>query len=253
MNTEHVIINADDLGISEDVNEAIFELMALNRVSSATVMANGPALRHASSRIKYFPRCSFGAHLNLSQFEPVRSGPGARLLTDPNGHLSRNLGHQQFWPKLLWAMYEELCAQVELLGSLGIQISHFDSHHHVHTRPQLLPVLKAVQKRFAIRKVRISKNIYTPQQPLSPALRRRKLVYNWVLRNLYMTHTTEGFTELLSYRTELSRRTLPYKSVELMVHPGAAYAVEETAVLKSDWMAASGLAARLISYSELAA
>lgn len=251
MSVERLIINADDLGISEMVNDAIFDLMARRRVTSATVMANGPAFGHAASRIKHFPRCSFGAHLNLTQFTPVTSGRGADALTGDDGLMSRSLGRERFGPKLLLAMYQELCAQVDLLGSAGIEVSHIDSHHHVHTRPQLLPVTKALQRRFGIRKVRISKNIYTAEQPVSPALARKKTVYNWVLRALYPTYTTDGFTELLSYQTELDRRALYHRTVELMVHPGASHAAEEVAVLESDWLAASGLDARLISYKEL--
>ncbi len=251
MSVARVIINADDLGISEVVNDAIFDLMAQRRVTSATVMANGPAFRHAASKIKHFPRCSFGAHLNLTQFAPVTSGLDAAVLTGADGFMSRSLGRERFGRKLFSAAYRELCAQVELLGSAGIEISHFDSHHHVHTHPELLPVIKALQRRFRIRKVRISKNIYTPEQPVSVALVRKKTAYNWVLRNCYATRTTDGFTELLSYQTELGRRALSYRSVELMVHPGASYAAQEVAVLESDWLTASGLDARLISYREL--
>jgi predicted glycoside hydrolase/deacetylase ChbG (UPF0249 family) len=248
---DRVIINADDLGISQEVNDAIFDLMAKRRISSATVMANAPALRHAISGIGRFPHCSFGVHLNLTQFAPLHS-PAAALLTGADGMMSRTLSERSFDLKRLSAMYHELSAQVELLGSLGLKLSHFDSHHHVHTKPQILPVLKALQRRFKMRKVRISKNIYTSDQPVSPALARRKTIYNGALRKLYATRTTDGFTELLSFRAEWDRKALPsYKSVELMVHPGAAYAAGETAVLESDWLAASGLDSRLISYHDL--
>lgn len=251
MSAERVIVNADDLGIGEAVNDAIFDLMAQGRVTSATVMANGPAFRHAVSKIKHFPGCSFGAHLNLTEFAPVTPGLDAAVLTGVDGMMSRDLGREGFGPKLLSAAYRELCAQIDLLGSAGIEVSHFDSHHHVHTNPQLLPVIKALQRRFRIRKVRISKNIYTCEQPVSAVLARKKAAYNWVLRNFYATRTTDGFTELLSYHSEMGRRALFHRSVELMVHPGASYAAEEVAVLKSDWLAASGLDARLIGYREL--
>jgi hypothetical protein len=112
-------------------------------------------------------------------------------------------------------------------------------------------VIKALQRRFGIRKVRISKNIYAAGQPVSPALTRRKHTFNWALRNLYSTCTTEGFTELLSYRAELSRGMVTCRSVELMVHPGASYAANEVQLLQSDWLAESGLAGRLINYNQL--
>ena len=251
MSVESVIINADDLGISEAVNDAIFELMARRRVTSATVLANGPAFRHAVSKIKHFPRCSFGAHLNLTQFAPVAPASDAALLRGADGLMSRSIENQRSTPKLLSAMYRELCAQVELLGSAGIDITHFDSHHHIHTKPQLFPVIKAVQRRFGVRKVRISKNIYTSQQPLSPALARKKRAYNWFLRNFFTTRTTDGFTELLSYRVVLNGKALSHRSVELMVHPGASYAAEEITILESDWLISPRFYAGLISYREL--
>jgi chitin disaccharide deacetylase len=251
MSVERLIINADDLGISQQVNEAIFDLMAENRISSATLMANAPAVRDATSRIRHFPKCSFGIHLNLTEFEPVRGGEGARLLTAGSGHLSKGRWGRRLGPKLYLAIYQELCAQVERLASAGVSISHFDSHHHMHTRPELFPVIKALQRRYRMRRVRISKNIYTREQPVSPALWRSKLAFNWALRNIYRSSTTLAFTELLSYRTELDHRPLPHRSVELMVHPGASYADAETAVLKSDSLDTTGLRARLVSYNQL--
>jgi hypothetical protein len=77
------------------------------------------------------------------------------------------------------------------------------------------------------------------------------MAYNWALRNFYVTRTTEGFTELLSYRDELDRGVPHCRSVELMVHPGASYAAEEVAILQSDWLNSSGISASLISYHEL--
>src|SRR5262249_54798958 len=121
MNVERVIINADDLGISESVNDAIFDLMARQRVTSAPVMANRPAFRHPATKIKHFPRCSFGAHLNLTQFEPIMPRRDATLLTAADGCMSRNLGEKRFGPGFLAACYRELSAQIERLGSARIE------------------------------------------------------------------------------------------------------------------------------------
>jgi len=86
-----VIVNADDLGMSANVNEAIFELIAAGRISSATLMANGPAMREAAARLHLFPHCSFGVHLNLTQFQPLTGGDGAKVLTNGSGQLSRDI------------------------------------------------------------------------------------------------------------------------------------------------------------------
>jgi predicted glycoside hydrolase/deacetylase ChbG (UPF0249 family) len=245
-----VIVNADDLGLNQHVNDAIFELMEERRVSSATLMANGPALADAIDRLKKFPNCSFGAHLNLTQLEPVAGGPGARLLVSDTGQMSRAIESASPTPARLRAMYDELCAQVTRLTQLGVSISHFDSHHHVHTKPQVLPVLKAVQKRFGIRTVRISKNLYSSEQPCPTTVFWGKIAFNSVLRYAYRTCTTDLFTDLMTCVKVKDASWSSAGTIELMVHPGAPNDSEETTILRSDWLTRLP-DAKLISYSEL--
>jgi predicted glycoside hydrolase/deacetylase ChbG (UPF0249 family) len=247
-----VIVNADDLGLSEEVNEATFGLIAKGRISSATIMANAPATEAAARASASYPRCSFGVHLNLTQLEPLTRGSGARLLVGADGHLSRANEAVPPHPGRLRACYEELCAQIDRVAALGVRISHFDSHHHVHTRAFFFPILKQLQQRYRIRQVRLSKNLYAPEQPCSPALLWKKRAYNWALKSLYPTRTTDVFTEFLTYYHAGAARRRSIDRVELMVHPGAPYAAEETAILESDWTRHSDVPVQLISYAQLA-
>ena len=251
--TTRIIVNADDLGMSPTVNDAVFELMAEGRVSSATLIANAPAVRQAVSMIARFPRCSFGAHLNLTQYEPLSRGGDAHRLVDADGKMSRGIvSLRRLGPGLLRAAYSEWCAQVELLLSLGVEISHFDSHNHVHTQPQFFPVLKAVQRRYGIRRVRLSKNLYSADQPCSRSVWWQKRAYNIALRAVYRTRTTARFTELMTFeRVSQAPNSVPTGDVEVMVHPGAPYAGAETELLRSEWMAETMRSAPLISYREL--
>lgn len=50
-----IIVNADDLGISYEVNEAIFDLMSRGRITSANLLANAPATEQAIRTIPKFP------------------------------------------------------------------------------------------------------------------------------------------------------------------------------------------------------
>ena len=246
-----VIVNADDLGISQEVNEATFDLMSKGRISSATILANAPATNEAARRASKFPRCSVGVHLNVTQFEPLTGGPGARLLVDERGQMSRANETARPAPTRLCAVYQELCAQIERVASLGVRISHVDSHHHVHTRPAFFPVLKEVQRRFHIRKVRLAKNFYASDRPCPADLLWKKRAYNWALRSMYATQTTDAFTELLTYYHADAATKRSIGRIELMVHPGAAYAAEEIEILESDWIPRMGLPVQLISYTEL--
>ncbi len=247
-----VIVNADDLGMSQEVNEATFALIAKGRISSATIMANAPATRDAARRVSKFSRCSFGVHLNLTQFEPLTGGPGARLLVDERGHMSRANEEARPGRERLRAVYRELCAQIERVASLGVCISHVDSHHHVHTRPLVFLALKQIQRRYHIRRVRLSKNFYRSDRPCPADRLWKKHAYNWALRSMYPTRTTDTFTEFLTYYHAQAARKRSVGRIELMVHPGAADAAEETAILESDWTARTGLPLQLISYAQLA-
>jgi predicted glycoside hydrolase/deacetylase ChbG (UPF0249 family) len=247
-----VIINADDLGISQRVNETTFDLMSKGRISSATIMANGPASRDAARHASRFSQCSFGVHLNVTQFEPLTAGPGARLLVDQRGRMSRANEAARPSAQRLRAVYEELCAQVERVASMGVLISHLDSHNHVHTRPFFFPVVKALQRRYGIGRARLSKNFYAADRPCPAALLVKKHAYNWALRSLYATRTTNAFTEFLTYHGADRARQRSIGCIELMVHPGAPDAEAETAIVASDWTARADLPVQLISYAQLA-
>jgi predicted glycoside hydrolase/deacetylase ChbG (UPF0249 family) len=246
-----VIVNADDLGMSGAVNDAVFDLIADARITSATLLTNAPAFEAAARQLPSFPRCSFGVHLNLTQFAPLVGGEDARVLTQGRGTMTRAIESlRHLSPGLLAAAYREWCAQIERALSYGMPISHIDSHNHVHTRPQFFPVLKAVQRRFGIRRVRLAKNLYSSEQPFPPTMRLKKTLFNAALRHGYRTRTTDIFTELLTFGAGAFAAPEDM-SVELMTHPGAAYAGPEVELLRSNWLERVGRTVSLISYGQL--
>lgn len=243
-----IIVNADDLGMSREVNETIFELMSRNRISSATIMANGPAFEDAVRVVGKLGNRSFGVHLNLTEFRPLSDVPWAPALTNLDGLLCRDIAKAAVKPALVRAIYEELCAQVTRVLQAGVSVSHFDSHHHIHTVPFVFPIVKAVQRRFGIRKIRISKNIYSERAPCPPALRLKKNVYNWALQA--GSETTEGFTDLSSFCEAARNRPIWQQTIELMVHPGAPGSEQETALLSSAWEEAMPFPVHHLNYNE---
>jgi predicted glycoside hydrolase/deacetylase ChbG (UPF0249 family) len=250
-----VIVNADDLGASPEVNDAIFDMMSRGRISSATIMANGPAAAAALREATRFPQCSFGIHLNLTQYGPLTRSAGlAPVLRD--GELARErLRAAPRRPALVLAAFEEWRAQVGRVLDAGVLVSHFDSHHHVHTMPFLLPALKAVMARSRVRHVRLSKNLYT--DAMRPPRRKlfEKDAFNAALRHvLPRARTTEIFTEFQTFCDLVKAgRTIEARTVELMVHPGAdsdAYRAE-TALLAEQPISELCRGAQLVSYRAL--
>ena len=228
-----IITNADDLGISPAVNTAIFELMSEGLVTSATLLANGLSVAEAAKGLARFPKCSFGAHLNLTEFIPVGGGAGLDRLLDSAGRFSGNPREVGSLFAMRQAVFQEWCAQIERLLRLGVPISHIDGHHHIHTMPSLFPVLKAVQRRYRIRKVRISLNVYSRTEAMGrklPLLQKR--IYNFCLRSIYRTRTTDAFMSLNAYGENHGQIAARYRSAEIMLHPGASDSAGETRMLR---------------------
>jgi chitin disaccharide deacetylase len=248
-----LIINADDLGLSGEVNDKIFELMAGGKVTSATLLANGKAFRDASWRHADFSRCSFGVHLNLTYGSPLTDlavWKRYNLLND-DGQFNASFRSVRPSLELLKAIINEWCVQIEVVKAAGVAISHLDSHHHVHTIPWLFPALKVVQKKYAINKVRISLNLYPRRDQISLKLHLGKYLWNLALRQVYPTRVTECFTHFPWFLEQLARKkTFGDEVVEVMVHPGAPECKDETTLLQTEWESAiPGLC--LASYDDL--
>jgi len=140
-----IIINADDFGISENVNQTILKLHRQGIVSSATIIANSNCFESAVEISKSNPDLDIGAHLCLDG--PFNIGSGYHTLMD------NTTG--QFYPKnevikkiKKFALdeseiFREYCLQIEKILNCGISVSHLDHHHHLHL---YFPVLKMVVK-----------------------------------------------------------------------------------------------------------
>lgn len=252
----NLIVNGDDFGYDQTVNESMADLIARRRITSATLIANAPALEDAVRRIPRGSHCSFGAHLNLTEFEPLTHRKKRGILSlclDEKGcfYGEDHLRTIRMTAPLREAIFEEWRLQVETILKLGIRVSHFDSHNHVHTIPGLFPVLKRLQAYFSIRKVRTTWNIFTPQDT-PPWLRiQAKRLWDNALRYYYATTTASGFTSLATFIEVAKTRRLNFDSVELMVHPGHQAFRLETEVLNSDWSKALPFPVRLISYRDI--
>ncbi|NQW23059.1 MAG: ChbG/HpnK family deacetylase [SAR202 cluster bacterium] len=267
-----VIVNADDLGISELVNAATFGLIERGRITSATLLANGPFIEESCSQLSRYPNCSFGVHLNVTEFQPL-SGPDRlqRILNDSGEFRELAVRQVPIVGELAQGVFEEFCAQVDKLYSLGVQISHIDSHHYVLSMPRMLPILKRIQKRYGIRKARISRNIYagnlldeldvTPHalgvdpelgDRVSLTLRLKKRVYNWALRNYYRTKTSDGFSGFRLFYEYAKKRPMNHRIFEVNVHPANPYydAMEEQ-ILAGPWERELNFPVRLISYDQM--
>ena len=268
-----LIVNADDLGINQQVNEATFDLIKQGKVTSSTIIANGPFVEEACVQLSHFPKCSFGAHLNVTEFAPLIGSENLKPLLDSNCEFI--MGRVREIPidsSLSEGIFQEFCAQIERLQSLGVPVSHLDSHNYVLSISRMFPILKRVQKKYKIRKVRISRNIYadglvgtlglTPfilgtdpelgDHDVSKSLRIKKTIYNFGLRHYFRTKTSDGFSGFRLFYEYAKARRMSHRTFEVNVHPtNPYYDAGETEILMGPWLDDIHFPIRLISYHEL--
>jgi len=210
-----IILHADDLGISRQVNDQIFWLMDEGKITSASILANGPAFSDAVRRSHYFPNCSFGLHLNITEFEALHPSDGLRPLLSGAGTFQRTASRWHFSNHLKQAVLAEWTAQFQRLRQAGVEISHIDSHHHMHTRLPLLSCLQQFCTEHAIGRVRI-RHTFNDRNG-APRWRIDNLLFNRLLRRQFTCAKEFGpFGGFASAQPHFS----PGATVELMLHPG---------------------------------
>ena len=128
---KRLIVNADDLGISERRNAGILEAHRRGIVTSASLMANGPAFADAVTMLRTAPELDVGLHLNLSEGTPIAEGHST--LVGADGRLLGKSGARSSAGRFDSAEVErEISEQLAVLASAGIKVTHLDGHHHLH-------------------------------------------------------------------------------------------------------------------------
>jgi len=153
-----LIINADDLGYTQGVNRAVAQCCRQGILTSATLMANGPAFEDAVAMVKDNPALGVGIHLVLTELQPLSRPdelPGlvdgrGRLLPTPAALLTALLRGKVSRP----AMHKELARQVSKALDYGLTPTHLDSHMHVHVLPQVCEVVLDIAQTYGIPWVR---------------------------------------------------------------------------------------------------
>jgi hopanoid biosynthesis associated protein HpnK len=161
-----LIVNADDFGYTSGVNRAILEAHSHGVVTSATLMANGPAFAEAVQLAGTVPKLSIGCHVVLTDGEPVLGAERLPSLT--SGSHFRD-GMIAFAARAIAGRIDgdeiaaEASAQILKIQSAGIAVSHVDTHKHTHLFPKILQPLLRAAANCGVRAVR---NPFGPRLPL---------------------------------------------------------------------------------------
>lgn len=141
-----IIVNADDFGYCEGVNQGIISAHKNGVVKSCTIMTGMPGFEQAVELLKENPDLGCGVHMTLSCYKPVLDTH--KTLVDENGYFFRRVTKEKAQEFDLDELYNEFCAQIEKAKEAGIEITHLDSHHHVHTLEVFRPVIEKIVKKY---------------------------------------------------------------------------------------------------------
>lgn len=229
-----LVVTADELGLSSTRNQGIVDAHCKGIVTSASMLAYGPAFREAVKIAKSLPTLDIGLHLNLSDGEPLVLGH--KTLVGPDGNF---WGRQEARRRARESVFDlreierETDAQIETLKAAKIKISHINSVDHLHIRGNLAQSISVVAKNHGIRCFRCpADKIRPPSLKLDPERVKAVEEYHQSAVNAIGVYaqqrmrSTENFggAALTGFLTpELmveTLRSLPEGLTELMVHPG---------------------------------
>lgn len=189
---KYLIVNADDFGQSDGVNDGIIEAHEHGIVTSASLMVRWPAAKAAAAYGQEHPSLSLGLHVDFGEWA-YRDGTWVSLyevipLDDPK------------------AIRREVANQLATFRRLvGGNPTHIDSHQHVHLREAVHPVLLDAARALGV-----------PLRHFSSEVRYCGLFYG---------QTAEGYPrpDAISVERLLETvATLPSSLTELSCHPGRA-------------------------------
>ena len=146
-----MIINADDFGYSESVNEAICQCFNRGLINRTTIMVNMPEAENAAEIAKnngFFG--SVGLHINLTEGKALSEECRKSPLCDENGFLKGEFHvpfkARLFLPKAIRkAISAEVEAQMKKFIEMGFPLRHADSHNYTHS---YLSVYGEIKKLF---------------------------------------------------------------------------------------------------------
>lgn len=144
-----LIVNADDLGLTAGVNQAVLLGVSRGIVTSASLMVNQDATRAAVQYLRSGLIPGAGVHLCLTAGRPVAERTEVPSLIDEAGY---------FYPPRLFVqrcppaeeIEREFRAQIETARAWGVHLTHLDTHHHIHRLEAVLEALTSVARRYGL-------------------------------------------------------------------------------------------------------
>jgi len=161
---KRLIVNADDFGSSEAVNEAVVRAYTEGVLTSCSLMVTGAAFEHAVRLAHAHPGLAVGIHLVTVMGRAVLSPAEIPTLVDEAGCFSSNPAaagcKYYFSSQARRELRHELAAQFQKFSTTGLHLSHIDGHLHLHVHPVILNIALELGAWYGVRCMRVPQEEY---------------------------------------------------------------------------------------------
>lgn len=155
---DNIIANADDLGYSPAINQAILYCFEQGYINSTSLMTNlgwfdeAVDLIHQSKAIT-----QIGLHINLAEGRPLTNFSQPKYLDAEGNFDVRKINNALniLTPAARQAFSAEIYAQIDRALSNKVPIVHIDSHCHIHTLPCFYKLFSDAAKHYKL-KIRLA-------------------------------------------------------------------------------------------------
>lgn len=154
-----LVVTADDLGLSREVNEAVEIAHRDGILSAASLMVAEPWAEDAVRRARRMPGLAVGLHLTLVEGRAVLPRADIPDLIGPDGRLRIDLARHGasifFRPSVKRQVAAEIRAQFEAFRATGLALDHVNAHKHYHLHPTIASLVIAIGRDYGMRALRV--------------------------------------------------------------------------------------------------
>ena len=154
-----LILNADDLGLATETNEAIERAHRDGVLTSASLMVGEVGFEEGLRVARANPGLAVGLHLTLTDGLPIL--PAARIpaLTQRNGRFRDDMAALGLLlvlsPAAKAELSAEVAAQMERFTETGLVCDHVNAHKHYHLHPLIAAALMQSAAGAGVRCIRL--------------------------------------------------------------------------------------------------
>ncbi|MCX7872294.1 MAG: hopanoid biosynthesis-associated protein HpnK [Verrucomicrobiae bacterium] len=160
--TKLLIVNADDFGKDNDVNEAVLEAHKNGILTTASLMVNEDGATKALIIAKENKTLGVGLHLSLLFDKPALNKTQIPDLVGNDGKFHNSpvkTGFNCYFKKRLRRQLElEISAQVKKFQNTGLPLDHLNGHLHFHMQPVVFNIIMENAEQWGIKAIRLTRD-----------------------------------------------------------------------------------------------